>query len=127
MPIWNLVLPLYSFWHFDDFSWGATRVVVGEKKKDKGHGDAEGKFDPSRLIMKKWEDWEAERTGQRVNKKMQLKTPLDTQSAAYDGKNTITPATAPFGTIFNDRKMYGSSPSSTLTSSANFQSSTNNL
>ena len=25
LPIWNLVLPLYAFWHFDDFSWGETR------------------------------------------------------------------------------------------------------
>jgi chitin synthase len=22
LPIWNFALPLYSFWHFDDFSWG---------------------------------------------------------------------------------------------------------
>ncbi|CDS10247.1 hypothetical protein LRAMOSA02923 [Lichtheimia ramosa] len=65
LPIWNFVLPIYSYWHFDDFSWGATRVVVGEKK-DKGHLDAEGKFDSSRLVMKKWEDWEAERTGQPI-------------------------------------------------------------
>lgn len=57
LPIWNFVLPLYSFWHFDDFSWGATRVVAGEKK-DKGHGDNDGKFDSSKLVMKKWEDWE---------------------------------------------------------------------
>ncbi|KAI7864899.1 chitin synthase-domain-containing protein [Spinellus fusiger] len=63
LPIWNFVLPVYSYWHFDDFSWGATRVVVGEKKGS-SHGNAEGKFDSSRLIMKKWEDWEAERTGQ---------------------------------------------------------------
>ncbi|KAI7898177.1 chitin synthase [Cokeromyces recurvatus] len=115
LPIWNFVLPLYSFWHFDDFSWGATRVVVGEKN-DKGHGDAEGKFDPTRLVMKKWEDWETERTGQRFNKKMTLKTPLSDSSSsspsAFDGKNTITPATS-FGTIFNDRKMFGSSPAST--------------
>lgn len=115
LPIWNLVLPLYSYWHFDDFSWGATRVVAGEKK-DKAHGDAEGKFDPSRLVMKKWEDWETERTGQRFNKKMTLKTPLDSPSA-FDGKNTITPATASsFGTIFNDRKMFNSSPAPTITS-----------
>jgi chitin synthase len=25
LPIWNFVLPVYSFWHFDDFSWGETR------------------------------------------------------------------------------------------------------
>jgi len=28
LPIWNFVLPVYSFWHFDDFSWGETRFVV---------------------------------------------------------------------------------------------------
>jgi chitin synthase len=27
LPIWNFVLPVYSFWHFDDFSWGETRYV----------------------------------------------------------------------------------------------------
>ncbi|KAG0914330.1 hypothetical protein G6F57_002032 [Rhizopus arrhizus] len=111
LPIWNLILPVYSFWHFDDFSWGATRMVEGEKK-DKGHGDGEGKFDSSRLVMKKWEDWESERTGQKFNKKMTLKTPMDS-SAAFDGKSSVSSATAsPFGTIFNDRKMFGSSPAS---------------
>ncbi|KAI8078230.1 chitin synthase-domain-containing protein [Gilbertella persicaria] len=114
LPIWNLVLPVYSFWHFDDFSWGATRVVAGAEK-DKGHGDAEGKFDPTRLVMKKWEDWETERTGQKFSKKMTLKTPLDSPTA-FDGKNTVTPATAPFGTIFNDRKMFSASPAPTISS-----------
>lgn len=27
LPIWNFVLPVYSFWHFDDFSWGETRYA----------------------------------------------------------------------------------------------------
>ncbi|KAI8808702.1 family 2 glycosyltransferase [Cladochytrium replicatum] len=26
-PIFSFYLPLYSFWHMDDFSWGSTRVV----------------------------------------------------------------------------------------------------
>jgi chitin synthase len=30
LPIWNFVFPIYSFWHFDDFSWGDTRKVQGE-------------------------------------------------------------------------------------------------
>ncbi|MBU5857081.1 hypothetical protein JVV04_20295, partial [Vibrio cholerae O1] len=30
-PIYAFLLPIYSFWHMDDFSWGNTRVVVGEK------------------------------------------------------------------------------------------------
>jgi chitin synthase len=27
LPIWNFVLPVYAYWHFDDFSWGETRYV----------------------------------------------------------------------------------------------------
>lgn len=28
--VWNFVLPAYAYWHFDDFSWGQTRMVAGE-------------------------------------------------------------------------------------------------
>mmetsp|Transcript_4894 Transcript_4894/g.9677 ORF Transcript_4894/g.9677 Transcript_4894/m.9677 type:complete len:689 (-) Transcript_4894:249-2315(-) len=28
VPVFYFILPLYSFWHMDDFSWGATRQVV---------------------------------------------------------------------------------------------------
>ena len=41
LPIWNAILPAYSFWHFDDFSWGATRQIEGEKEGE-SHGDKEG-------------------------------------------------------------------------------------
>jgi chitin synthase len=33
IPAFSFLLPLYSFWRMDDFSWGATRVVLGEKGK----------------------------------------------------------------------------------------------
>ena len=32
LPLYGLFIPLYSFWHFDDFSWGNTRRVTGEKR-----------------------------------------------------------------------------------------------
>jgi chitin synthase len=61
LPIWNFVLPVYAFWHFDDFSWGATRQVHGEGK-DKGHGYGGGAHLQSGVIpLKKWADWERER------------------------------------------------------------------
>jgi len=28
VPIFYFILPLYSFWNMDDFSWGATRLVA---------------------------------------------------------------------------------------------------
>jgi chitin synthase len=31
LPIWNGILPAYAFWHFDDFTWGQTRQVSGDK------------------------------------------------------------------------------------------------
>lgn len=33
IPAFSFLLPLYSFWRMDDFSWGQTRVVLGEKGK----------------------------------------------------------------------------------------------
>jgi len=33
LPIFSFLLPLYSFWRMDDFSWGATRLVMGESGK----------------------------------------------------------------------------------------------
>ncbi|PVU93031.1 hypothetical protein BB561_003485 [Smittium simulii] len=58
--VWNFILPAYSFWHFDDFSWGETRKVEGESKSS-AHDDEEGEFDSSNIIMKRWCDFEAEK------------------------------------------------------------------
>jgi hypothetical protein len=33
IPAFSFLLPLYSFWKMDDFSWGATRLVLGESGK----------------------------------------------------------------------------------------------
>ncbi|KAI0789465.1 chitin synthase-domain-containing protein [Abortiporus biennis] len=60
LPIWNGILPAYSFWHFDDFSWGQTRQISGGGKED-NHGDKEGEFDSSHIVMKRWAEFERER------------------------------------------------------------------
>lgn len=59
LPIWNFVLPVYAFWHFDDFSWGQTRKVEGGGADD--HGKSEGTFDSSHIFMKRWHEFEKER------------------------------------------------------------------
>ena len=58
LPVWNLVLPVYAFWHFDDFSWGETRKVQGDNGDD--HSKKEGTFDPSRIPLKRWHEYEKE-------------------------------------------------------------------
>jgi chitin synthase len=59
LPIWNFILPAYAFWHFDDFSWGQTRKIAGDKGGN--HGDKEGEFDSSHIVMKRWAEFEKER------------------------------------------------------------------
>ncbi|RXW24535.1 hypothetical protein EST38_g1315 [Candolleomyces aberdarensis] len=59
LPIWNGILPAYAFWHFDDFSWGQTRKIQGDTGDD--HGDKNGEFDSSHIVMKKWAEFERER------------------------------------------------------------------
>src|SRR5690606_24153827 len=29
-PVYSFILPIFSFWKQDDFSWGSTRIVIGE-------------------------------------------------------------------------------------------------
>ncbi|PHH86483.1 hypothetical protein CDD83_10194 [Cordyceps sp. RAO-2017] len=59
IPVFSFGLPLYAFWHMDDFNWGNTRVVAGEKGKKVVISD-EGKFDPGSIPRKKWEEYQAE-------------------------------------------------------------------
>ncbi|KAG9310142.1 glycosyltransferase family 2 protein [Chiua virens] len=59
IPIFSFMLPIYSFWRMDDFSWGATRVVLGEAGKKIVVHD-EGKFDPRAIPLKTWNDYENE-------------------------------------------------------------------
>lgn len=43
----------------DDFSWGNTRVITGEKGRQVVITD-EGKFDPKSIPKKRWEEYQAE-------------------------------------------------------------------
>ncbi|KAL1408451.1 Chitin synthase, class 5 [Vanrija albida] len=66
IPVFSFYLPLYSFWRMDDFSWGSTRLVVGERGKKLVIHD-EGKFDPKSIPLKSWNDYENELWDQESN------------------------------------------------------------
>jgi hypothetical protein len=53
-PVYSFFLPVYSFWCMDEFSWGNTRVVVGEGKEKKILMNEEEKFDESMIPLKKF-------------------------------------------------------------------------
>ncbi|WFD27478.1 chitin synthase [Malassezia nana] len=59
LPLWSLVLPLYSFWRMDDFSWGNTRIVTGDKGEKLLVHD-EGHFDPRTIPHMTWDEYERE-------------------------------------------------------------------
>ena len=84
LPIWNLILPSYAYWHFDDFSWGDTRLAAGEIKGagKGGHNEGDGEFDSSQITMKRWNDFEQER---------RLKAPTWPGSGSHYGSS------APYG------------------------------
>ncbi|KAJ1938652.1 hypothetical protein EC988_007526, partial [Linderina pennispora] len=58
-PLWSCVLPIYSFWHMDDFSWGNTRVVVGDGKRKIIIND-DKPFDPKSIPQRRWIEYEGE-------------------------------------------------------------------
>lgn len=53
-PVYSFFLPVYSFWCMDEFSWGNTRVVVGEGKEKKVLINEDEKFDESMIPLKKF-------------------------------------------------------------------------
>ncbi|KDR84455.1 hypothetical protein GALMADRAFT_237329 [Galerina marginata CBS 339.88] len=59
-PVYSFFLPIYSFWCMDEFSWGNTRVVIGEGKDRKVLTTEDEKFDESMIPLKKFSEYEAE-------------------------------------------------------------------
>ncbi|EMC96857.1 glycosyltransferase family 2 protein [Baudoinia panamericana UAMH 10762] len=56
-PIYSFVLPVYSFWKQDDFSWGNTRIVIGEKGDRKVVATDDVGFDPRSVPLQRWDDY----------------------------------------------------------------------
>ncbi|TVY44315.1 Chitin synthase [Lachnellula subtilissima] len=56
-PIYSFVLPVYSFWNQDNFSWGNTRIVVGEKDGKKVVAVEDEGFDPRSIPLQRWDDY----------------------------------------------------------------------
>lgn len=58
-PIFSFILPIYSFWNQDNFTWGNTRVVVGEKGDKKVIVVDDEPFDPKSIPLQRWDDYAA--------------------------------------------------------------------
>jgi chitin synthase len=56
-PIYSFVLPIYSFWKQDDFSWGNTRIVLGEAGDKQVVAVEDEGFDPRSIPLQRWDDY----------------------------------------------------------------------
>ena len=56
IPIFGLLIPMYAFWQFDDFSWGETRQLEDAYACDAVLG---GSDEP--LVLKTWEEYQTEK------------------------------------------------------------------
>ncbi|CDO75020.1 Glycosyltransferase Family 2 protein [Trametes cinnabarina] len=66
-PVYSFFLPIYAFWCMDDFSWGNTRLVIGEGNNKKVIMNDDEKYDDTMIPLKKFSEYEAEawETGSR--------------------------------------------------------------
>lgn len=58
-PIYSFALPVFSFWRQDDFSWGQTRVVIGEKGNKQVVALEDDDFNPRSIPLTRWDDYAA--------------------------------------------------------------------
>ncbi|ORX54538.1 hypothetical protein DM01DRAFT_1305178 [Hesseltinella vesiculosa] len=94
LPVWNFVLPVYSYWHFDDFSWGETRKITGESDTKDAHGAKDGDFDPAKVPLRRWEDYERKRLRALKRRERQLRElgPTHPTSSASSPTSTVIPS-----------------------------------
>lgn len=117
-PIWSFFLPIYSFWHMDDFSWGNTRIVVGEKGNKKiVAGTDDEPYDDRMVPLKKVSDWQKEGLMHIAQQRNQDDNASSiTRSAskhlASNSQAPILPASSSFAAHSQAGMPFGASPSS---------------
>ncbi|KAI9088726.1 chitin synthase [Phlyctochytrium arcticum] len=103
MPIFGVYIPLYSFWHFDDFSWGNTRRVVEGDGQIVEKVVVEEPFDPNSIPMQKWSDFEADRM-----EKSELGSHSSHRSASESGRSRAPYAGSVYGgSVYGGGSQYG--------------------
>ena len=58
-PIYSFILPIYSFWNQDNFSWGSTRIVLGESGDKQIIAVEDEGFDPKSIPLQAWDEYAA--------------------------------------------------------------------
>jgi chitin synthase len=67
LPVFYLILPTYSFWNMDDFSWGKTRAVGGSAAANAAPVDEDDDDDEKRGLYKEGKDDVSHASGRSGN------------------------------------------------------------
>lgn len=59
IPVTGFIIPLYAYWHFDDFSWGSTRRTFDPRLDDKAAREVEAAGSTERLPRLPMKLWQA--------------------------------------------------------------------
>lgn len=104
-PIYSFVLPIYSFWKQDDFSWGNTRIVIGEKGDKKVVAINEEPFDPRSIPLQRWDDYATQNglPGRRGDPLGEKDMPYhdDPNMMEFDDMQSVYSSVKPTSTILN--------------------------
>jgi len=97
---------MYAFWHFDDFSWGETRIVAGDTGKGHDHSKKDGEFDTTGIHLKRWVEWlrelrarerqEQEYARMILQQQQQFQSALDFNEYLYATTSSSSQQTHPF-------------------------------
>ncbi|KAJ3355760.1 hypothetical protein HDU91_005652 [Kappamyces sp. JEL0680] len=81
MPVFAFTLPLYSFWHFDDFAWGSTRLVTLDETSEFDLVVNRNNFDEFDISMIPHKTWKEYEEGGGLSRRIQLdyKTSAETR------------------------------------------------
>jgi len=113
-PIYSFVLPIYSFWKQDDFSWGNTRIVIGEKGNKQVVAVEDEVFNPKAIPLQRWDDYAAHHNlpGRRglgaVTEKIQHS--FDEGGYEMDDIRTVYSSVQPASTILTGFPQQGHMP-----------------
>ena len=102
-PIYSFVLPIYSFWNQDNFSWGNTRIVIGEKGDKQVIAVEDEVYDPRSIPLQRWDDYA--QSNSLPGRRGGSGTPQEKQEYAYgeyemDEMRSVYSAAGPQGSVF---------------------------
>ncbi|KAI8977967.1 chitin synthase [Pilobolus umbonatus] len=101
IPVFSFLIPIYAFWHFDDFSWGNTRVVVGEKGQKVAVAADEGTFDPSVIPVKRWSEHEQEMLEEYDCEKSMTKSSHYSSTVHSSGRPSYSVTPPPYPRVYS--------------------------